>query len=248
MSNSWFSILKMPNPYGGRWSTLTKDEYYRMDNKNKEKYHESMRAHYRRQVERAVQAPPLQDDKIRRLRELERFHYRQMQRTKRNSTKEIYYSLEDEQNRYMVKPQYDAIERMPTTTKEMYDNYSRDEKHKYWARLYHKIITEHGRSSKSNMAIKMYNRMKNNPNYTPPFEGDETTGNEYKDLQHRDISEYDNFTDEEKRKYHGRMITRKKVEGDTDASAFHAKMRERLTNNSKLPTYLTPEAEKEAEQ
>ena len=52
---------------------------------------------------------------------------------------------------------------------------------------------------------------------------DETTVNEYKDLQHRDISEYDNFTDEEKRKYHARMMTRKRVEGDTDASNFHNK-------------------------
>lgn len=246
---TWFTVLKMPNPYGGRWATLTKDEYYRMDNKNKENYHESMRSHYRRKVERAVQAPPLQDDKIRELRELERFHYRQLLRMKRNSTKEIYYSLEDEQNRFMVKPQYDAIERMPSTTKEMYDNYPRDEKHKYWARKYHQVITGHGRSAKSNMAFRMYMRMTHNPNYTPPFEGDETEGNEYKDLQHRDVSEYDNFTDEEKRKYHARMFTRKRVEGDIDASKFHGKMKERLTTGKRgFPTYPTPEAEKEAEQ
>ena len=251
----WFSILKMPNPYGGRWPTLTKDEYYKMDNENKENYHESMRSHYRRKIERAVQAPPLQDDKIRELRELERFHYRQLLRMKRNSTKEIYYSLEDEQNRFMMKPQYDAVERIPDTTKEMYDNYSRDEKHKYWARLHHKFITEDGRSPESHMAFRMYMRMKHNPNYTPPFEGDETTVNEYKDLQHRDISEYDNFTDEEKRKYHSRMMTRGSRKGvdrrysSSDASKFHGKMRSRLaTGKSGFPTYPTLEAEKEAEQ
>lgn len=238
----------MPNPYGGVWRTLTRDRYYRMDNKNKQDYHNSMRSHYKREVKRAVEAPPLPDDEIRRRRELERFHMRQFLRLERKTTKEIYYSLKDEQNRYTIQPQYDAIERMPTTTKEMYDNYSRDEKHKYWSRLFHKVITEHGRSSKSNMAFRMYNRMKNNPNYTPPFEGEETTGNEYKDLQHRDISEYDNFTDEEKRKYHARMMSRKRVEGDSDASKFHAKMRGRLTGKRGFPTYPTPEAEKEAEQ
>ena len=246
---NWISILKMPNPYGGIWATLTKDEYYRMDNKNKQNYHHSMRSHYRRKVERAVQDPPATDDKIRELRELERFHMRQMLRFERNLTKEVYYTLEDEQNRFMVKPQYDAIERMPSTTKEMYDNYPRDEKHKYWARVYQQLMTKHGESPKTRMIARMYLRMKRNPNYTPPFEGDETTVNEYKDLQHRDISEYDNFTDEEKRKYHARMMTRKRVEGDTDASNFHSKMRRRLTTGkSGFPTYPTPEAEKEAEQ
>ena len=31
---TWFTVLKMPNPFGGKWNTLTSDEYYRMDDNN----------------------------------------------------------------------------------------------------------------------------------------------------------------------------------------------------------------------
>ena len=249
----WFSILKMPNPYGGKWSNLTGDEYYRMDDKNKRLYHSAMHGMYVKQIKRAVeprkagQAPPATDEQIRGLRELGRFHSRQHERMKDPSiNKENYYSLEEEKNRQMSKPQYDAVERIPLTTKEMYDKYSREQKMAYWNRLRTQLITEYGNNyPKGVMAGRMFQRMQHNPNYTPTFEGDETTGNEYKDLQHRDISEYDNFTDEEKRKYHARMRNRKDV--DVDVSRFHRRMVYRI-KTSNLPTYPTPEAEKEAEQ
>ena len=36
----WFSVIKMPpNPHGGEWSILSREEYYQMNDKNKIKYH-----------------------------------------------------------------------------------------------------------------------------------------------------------------------------------------------------------------
>ena len=100
---------------------------------------------------------------------------------------------------------------------------------------------------KTRMAKRQFTRMGRNPNYTPPFEGDESTIREYNDLSNRDVSEYYDFTDEEKRKYHERMRSRNK-KSDVDVSRFHRRMSYRFKSNANLPTYPTPEAEKEAEQ
>jgi len=252
---TWFTVLKMPNPFGGNWQTLTSSEYYTMDDNNKQVYHNAMQSFYQRQIKRAVtprkagQAPPATDDQIRGLRELSRFHERQKDRIKFDSPKDNYYSLDEEKDRTMYKPRYDAVERMPHTTKEMYDKYSREEKMKYWGRLAEKIKSEYGQTDTVAFAKKMYRRMANNPNYNPPFEGDKSTREEYGDKHRfRDVSEYDNFTDEEKRKYHLRMRDRAKKVNKKDEMNFHGKMHRRIDNNSPLPTYPTPEAQKEAEE
>ena len=252
---SWFTVLKMPNPFGGKWQTLTSSEYYTMDDKNKEYYHNAMTKFYKKQIKRAVtprkagQAPPATDDQIRGLRELSRFHGRQLERLKANSPKDNYYSLDEEQNRTMQKPKFDAVERMPHTTKEMYDNYTREDKMRYWARLYNNLRTKYGHTDAGRLATRMLTRMRDNPNYTPPFEGDKSKTSEYFDAnKHRDISEYNSFTDEEKRNYHTRMKGRAYNANKIDEMKFHHKMRVRIDNNSPLPTYRTPEAEKEAEQ
>ena len=172
---TWFQLLKTPNPFGGRWVNLTRDEYYSMDDTQKKNYHISMASAAYKEQQRAVtprkagQAPPATDDQIRELREQFRFHNRQGNRFVRGYDKENYFSLEEEQNREMQKPRYDAVERMPHTTKEMYDNYTRDEKRKYWIRLALRSAGEElGRK-----AILMRDRMRTNPDYTPPFEGED---------------------------------------------------------------------------
>jgi len=255
---NWFTVLKMPNPYGGRWNDLTGGEYYRMDDNDKRNYHSSMHQMYERQIKRAVeprkagQAPPATDEQIRGLRELTRFHSRQYQRMRHPSiNKENYYSLEEEKNRQMSKPQYDAVERMPHTTKEMYDNYTRERKIQYWNRLAQKLKSEYGIGNTDvvRLAARMVKRMIDNPNYNPPFEGDDANMIEYRDKhKYKDISGYDDFTDEEKRNYHTRMKERALRVNKTDEMNYHSRMKHRITNNSSLPTYPTPEAEKEAEQ
>jgi hypothetical protein len=59
----------------------------------------------------------------------------------------------------------------------------------------------------------------------------------------RDISEYDDFTPEEKRKYHSRYKARANRDGNKKMQNWHHKMQNRITINSKLPTYATPEEE-----
>jgi hypothetical protein len=252
---TWFTVLKMPNPFGGTWQTLTSSEYHKMDDNNKRNYHNAMASFYKKQIKQAVtprkagQAPPATDDQIRGLRELARFHGRQEQRIMRKLDKENYYSLDEEQNRRMMKPQFDAVERMPHTTKEMYDNFTRKQKINYWMRLSRRLRQEYGQTEAVKLARRMAARMRNNPNYTAPFEGDKSRGVEYKDkYKHRDVSEYDNFTDEEKRKYHGRMRDRAKVTNKNDERNFHGRMLQRIMDNTSLPTYPTPEAEKGAEE
>ena len=252
---SWFGVLKMPNPYGGRWADLTSSEYYTMDDNNKRDYHKSMQSFYQRQVNQAVtprkagQAPPATDDQIRGLRELLRFHDRQGRRLRFDSPKDTYYSLDEETNRTMYKPTYDAVERIPHTTKEMYDNYTRKDKMRYWGRLAEQLKSEYGQTDTVAFAKKMYRRMATNPNYTPPFEGDKSTREEYGDKHNfRDISEYDNFTDEEKGKYHLRMRDRAKRDNKNDEMKFHNRMHKRIANNSPLPIYPTLEAQKEAKE
>ena len=212
----WFQVLKMPNPHGGIWDDLTRDQYYEMDDTNKKNYHKSMTSFMERQIERAVtprkagQAPPATDDQIRELREQFRFHKRQEIRLREELEKENYFSLEEEDNREMQQPRYDAVERRLNTTKEMYDNYTREEKIKYWRRLNRRFSNEElGRK-----ASRIKERMRTNPNYTPPFEGDELREGEYWDAYiHRDVSEYNEFTNEEKRKYHARMQSRPRRRG-----------------------------------
>ena len=251
---TWFSLLKMPNPFGGKWEDLTRDEYYSMDDKNKSNYHDSMRVKFDKQIKEVVaprkagQAPPATDEQIRELRELSRFHGRQSSRYRQGSSREMSYSFEDETNRQQHLPRFDVLERRKPTTKEMYDSYTRKQKYRYWARK--------GNNEGNRMAMRIRHRMDTNPNYTPPFEGDESKIKDYRDKHiHRDISEYDNFTDEEKRKYHTRMSIRLYRKGEDPESAnFHNRMGKRIKNASKsktgekMPTYPTPEAQKEAEQ
>tara|TARA_B100000131_G_C18125691_1_gene614635 strand:- start:10701 stop:11462 length:762 start_codon:yes stop_codon:yes gene_type:complete len=251
----WFNVLKMPNPFGGKWKDLTRSEYYRMDDKNKRRYHAQRHTFYSRQIKQAVtprkagQAPPATDDQIRGLRELQRFHSRQEQRLQHKRNKENYFSLEEEQNRHMIKPQYDAVEKIPHTTKEMYDNYTREDKKRYWKRLANHLREEYGNEHpKVKWASTTYSRMRSYSNYTPPFEGDELSKVKFYDKYlHPDVSEYVNFTNEEKEKYHNRMRQRN-LKSNLELSRWHSKMQHRLLRNLNLPTYPTPEAEKEAEQ
>lgn len=180
----------MTNPFGGQWNTLTSSEYYKMDDANKRHYHGAMLSFYNRQIKRAVtpkkegQAPSATDDEIRGLRELFRFHNRQLKRIWDNSPKDNYYSLDEETNRVMIKPQYDAVERIPHTTKEMYDKYSRKQKLQYWSRLATNLRRRYGQTDATRFARKMRWRMIDSPNYTPPFEGDNLTKEEYINAYH----------------------------------------------------------------
>lgn len=250
---TWFNILKMPNPHGGKWKDLTRDEYYEMDDVDKKRYQYAMGQVADKEVKiavlprRAGQAPPKTDDQIRELRELSRFHHRQVQRIKNNSKRGNFYSEEDENNRRGHVGIFDAVDLREQTTQEIYDNYSREDKITYWSRLgarQHRFKQLNPTSNVKHVAGAEEARMRKNPNYTAPFDPEKSKSNiELRDSMRRDISEYDDFTPEEKRKYHSRYKARANRDGNKKMQNWHHKMQNRITINSKLPTYATPEEE-----
>ena len=169
---TWFNVLKMPNPFGGKWEDLTRDEYYKLDDKGKGLYHASSQKRFQKQRKalvvprKAGQAPPATDNQLRELRELERFYNRQFIRLQRGYDKETFYSPEEENNRTEILPHFDAVERRKITTKEMYDNYTREEKYRYWARSANR--------REGTLAGRMVHRMRRDSNYTPPFKDEES--------------------------------------------------------------------------
>ena len=257
----WFDIIKAPNPYGGQWKDLVRDEYYELDDKNRRLYHIGMYHQADNAIKEAVKPrragvpPPKTDDEIRELRELQRFHRRMSQRIKAGNRKENFYSLEEENNRQQVTPMYDAVHFRKPTTKEMYDNYSREDKIKYW---YRQSRDKFGWANPTQQERNMAKRMERNPNYNPPFEGDDSTERDYK-VTHgiqqghtKPISEYNNWTVEEKRKYHNKLSSSYNRSGEKELGAWHMKMKGRLVvkdrkyNIADKPTFPTPEEERNA--
>lgn len=176
---SWFTVLKMPNPYGGKWNDLTRGEYYEMDDNNKRLYHKTIGEMYDNRIKSAVkprkagQPPPYTDDQIRELRELSRFHGRQRMRFNKGAEKDNFYSLEEETDREIQTPNYDAVERIPITTKEIYDGFTRQQKKNHWGKGTTSDNYIAG-DKYSQFAASMYRRMKRDPNFTPPFKDEES--------------------------------------------------------------------------
>mgnify|MGYP003671225069 CR=1 FL=1 len=176
---TWFNVLKMPNPHGGQWFDLTRGEYYKLDDNNKRLYHKAMNSVYDERIKAAVkprkagQPPPYTDDQIREYRELYRFHGRQRMRFTIGSEKDNYYSLEEEKNRQAQTPIYDAVERIPITTKEIYDGFTRQQKQSYWSRAMGRDGYIAG-DKFAQFSTRMYRRMMRDPNFTPPFKDEES--------------------------------------------------------------------------
>ena len=145
-----------------------------------------------------------------------------------------YYNKEDEAGRkrttrLWTKPTGEKLEDL---TEEEYNAASREEKEKYHNRQYENYSKkEHGREAK---------RMRKNPNYTAPYVPSPSKyGIEYTKEQ------YEQMSDDEKRKYHNMMSVRYKKSGNKDLDNFHQKMRRRLYKRN-LPTYYSPEDEENA--
>jgi hypothetical protein len=175
----WFNMIKMPNPHGGKWIDLTRGEYYRMDDNNKRLYHKAMNGVYNERIKAAVkprkagQPPPYTDEQIREYRELYRFHARQKMRFTIGAEKDNFYSLEEETDREIQTPIYDAVERIPITTKEIYDGFTRQQKKNHWGKATTRDNYIAG-NKYSQFAARMYKRMKTDPNFTPPFIDEES--------------------------------------------------------------------------
>ena len=108
---TWFDLIKMTNPFGGKWADLTRSQYDRLDKKNKYDYHSAMYSNYRNMMKQERPAKRL-DQKYKRinltvplnLREKIRFHIRMAARIKQGAYKQPWFSIEDENDRGTYKP------------------------------------------------------------------------------------------------------------------------------------------------
>ena len=61
----------------------------------------------------------------------------------------------------------------------------------------------------------------------------------------RNAEEYENMSNEDKKKYHSRMERRVGKKGDIELQKFHGRQYLRLRRNSSLPVFYSPEHEQE---
>ena len=200
----WFDILKMPNPYGGRWAGLSREQYYQMDKHQQMLYHTAMtnRLHRLMKTLRARNQPfgastEIIENELRALREKRNFHARQRYRYENDSTLEIFFDIADENNREMQRHQTTPMGNpLEDLTEEEYNDASREDKMKYHYRRYRKGIKNHA---------ALRTRMETNPNYVAPYNPKDA--NIKPSMVRETKEEYENMDIDEKRKYHRKLRT-----------------------------------------
>jgi hypothetical protein len=243
---TWQSILKAPNPYGGQWqedgrSRLSKEDYYKMSEDNKRKYHNGMASALYMILKklRGMSHGDELNPKTPMLNEMKDVKHRQAfhknQRLRIINGNPAYYDEADEagrkrKQRLNVEPTGKKLEDL---TEEEYNAASRQEKMQYHIRQRLRV--------KGKGHSREFQRMENNPNYTAPYIPSSSKHNiEYTKEQ------YEQMSDDEKRKFHGRMSDRYKKSGNNDMKKWHSRMMQRIRFKRNLPTYYSPEDEENA--
>ena len=173
------------------------------------------------------------------LQELARFHTRQYNRIHRNLLRENFYSLDLENNREQHKgKQTPHGNPMPyqELSQEVYETLTIKEKNNYHIGM--SRLTE---GEENKFHIRMIDRFRKNnklPTFAASKYGGESIMNKTSTRE-----EYENMTNDEKRKYHRKMQERSLKIGKKDKAAFHSKMYQRLRNNINLPVFYSPEDE-----
>ena len=190
-----------------------------------------------------VENPVYQE--MKQYQEIRNFHDRQYRRIVRcinrgQSECNDYYSMELEGNnrnkqKLLTTPTGKADPYVELSL-EVYNNLTPIQKRRYHDGM--KTSLKGKNDEESSFHSRMYSRLlqDNNPQTFPSSK----YGGESRYEKHREISreEYLNLEDDEKRKYHKRMSRRQ----DT---AFHHRMYDRLSRQSDLPNYYSPEHEQE---
>ena len=256
----WFDIIKAPNPYlseSGKkqqWKFLTREQYYEMNDKDKSNYHGSIAQVYQTQLDslRArhqplAGAPETLQNELIDLQKLRNFHRNQRGRIEENKeNKESVFSIEEDKT--------PPTKRLPTTpmgniqtgewdmTEEEYNAATREQK-----LLYHQ---RQRRQNPNSYKSDERRRMENHPNYTSPYNPQDAKSKEEWKYSLRPTpskEEYENMSNDDKGKFHRRISQRYGRSGEKDLERFHDKMRGRIYRNvGKLPTYYSPEEERNA--
>jgi len=173
------------------------------------------------------------------LQELVRFHARQNRRISGNTKKEDFYSLDLENNRKKVKGQQTPHGNpMPyqELSQEVYETLTNKKK-----RMYHHGMRRITEGEEKTFHDRMISRINKNTK-VPTFAASKYGGESIRDKTHT-REEYENMTNDEKRKYHQKMRDRSRKINDRVTGNFHQRMTDRLKNNSKLPVFYSPEDE-----
>tara|TARA_R110000824_G_scaffold80155_5_gene201778 strand:- start:3412 stop:4158 length:747 start_codon:yes stop_codon:yes gene_type:complete len=247
----WFDIIKMPNPYGGQWKFLTREQYYEMNDENKRLYHSAMVGIHQTQLnslrarhQPLEAAPETLQNELMDLQKLRNFHNNQVLRIKNNRAEPV-FSIEEDKN-----PPTDRLQTTPMgniqygewdMTEEEYNAVSREEKMNYHNRKY--------KTHQNNNHSRELQRMKHNPNYISPYNPEDAKSAKEWEMSVIPIpskEEYENMSNVDKLKFHGRMHHRYRKSNEKDLVDFHNKMVYRLRSKSQLPTYYSLEEERNA--
>lgn len=224
------------------------EEYERASLEDRKKWHNRQASAYRTRLKVLRQThnvtseeSPMYKEMVE-LQELYRFHGRQKDRIS-GGNRQDFYSLKLET--YRLKQKGDTTPQgnpMPykELSQEVYETLSDNEKYKYHQGMYKKIDGEekafHGR---------MMGRVRHK-SLLPTFASLKHGG---KSVVNRGLTttreEYENMSNEDKRKYHKRVESRARRKGDIDLAKFHKRMGNRLAKNIPRPVFYSPEHEQE---
>ena len=261
---NWLEILKMPRESYPGSDFKSSEEYHRGTKKQRAAYHGRMKFAARTNLGilqgqasgSLSDADPVVDEhpvnqEIDRLQEMARFHERQYQRITLERNLEDFFSLEEENNRVKMIPQTTRTgskivhKEIP---QEEYDELNDEQKIRYHSRLHHKYRNEGNEKLK-----KFHNAMRtrlldkrNLPTFSSFREGIYQQFSSYGEQHTKE--EYLQMSDEDKGRYHAKMATRVKKDGDRKLSNWHKNMYNRIVRGSKLPNYHSPEHQQEESQ
>ena len=257
----------MPNPYGGKWAGLTKEQYYKMDKEQQRQYHAAMyqaaliMMRKLRARNQPFDAPTeIVENELKALQEKRNFHGRQEQRIRgKHEMHPSVFSMEEEgegiqRHRLFTTPMGEELEDM---TEEEYNAASRQEKLNYHSRMRdrHKG-TEKGKMHNVVLNTGLGNWTIKPEDYDPPYDVSDLRGKVNPHLprgKHRQVryvetkEEYDAMSEEDKKKFHQRIALRLRRSGENEElRKFHRKMFYRLKNTErfgKREVYYSPEEE-----
>mgnify|MGYP003658535048 FL=1 len=240
---NWMDILK-------RVDIRNADEYERASLDDRKVWHRRQRGSYTLRLKQLQQTAnvtneesPMYKEMIE-LQELVRFHHRQSQRIRLGyKSKKDFYSLELETDRNKQKglmtPQGSPM-LYTELSQDVYETLTDSEKLKY-----HSGMANLTTGKEKKFHRRMITRINRKENVLPTVAASKYGG---ENVQGKDYTseDYENMSKDNKRKYHGTMFGRNQRDGDKDKQKFHQRMYFRITRNTNLPTYFSPEQEQEA--
>ena len=234
--NGFWEILK-------RVDIRNAEEYERASSDDRRKWHNRQTKAYEvrlKQLQRTHnvtnEESPMYKEMVE-IQELVRFHSRQVHRL-RGGNMQDFYSLELEsirqKNKGQMTPQGNP---MPYTelSQEVYETLSDNEKMNYHKGMHDKTDGEE-KLFHNRMMGRI--RTKGPPTFASLKHGGKSV---YGIINTRE--EYENMSNEDKRKYHIRVGIRARRKGDKELANFHIRQRERIKSNSRLPNYFSMEDE-----